>query len=282
MAKDSPNYLKAAFANVYNLSLLGGAGLAALATGDWFIGAAAVGLEALWLLMGPDLRPFQRAVNKAEREEREKADRERVAKLMETLPERDWQRAKALDELKREIERDMQNNPSFQAILLQSELDKMAQLHVSFVTLGTACSRAETYLQAVDERDLQRQMTSQKHLMEKNTDATVVEIARKNLQVLEQRVSTIEDIKKFLTRARGQMTLIENSVRLLRDQVLTMASPDQLGDQLDDLLTGVAAIQQSAKDNDVLLNGLPPIAPIEAPAELTGAAQSPQRTRQRE
>jgi len=39
------------------------------------------------------------------------------------------------------------------------------------------------------------------------------------------------------------MNLIENSVRLLRDQVLTMASPEQLGDQLDDLITGVEAIQ---------------------------------------
>ena len=43
------------------------------------------------------------------------ADRERVAKLMESLPEREWARAKALDALRREIERDMQHNPSFQA-----------------------------------------------------------------------------------------------------------------------------------------------------------------------
>ena len=99
MASDSPNYVKAAFANVYNLTLLGGAAMASLFTGDWLIGVGAVGLEALWLVFGPDFKPFQRAVRESERQERDKADRERVAKLMSELSEREWQRAKALGKI---------------------------------------------------------------------------------------------------------------------------------------------------------------------------------------
>src|SRR5437762_632513 len=101
MANESraKSYLRAAFANVYNLSLFGGSLVAAGATHEYVLAAAAVGLEAIWLLFGPDFRPFRRAVDRADREEREKADRARVDKLMESLPERDWQRAKALDEL---------------------------------------------------------------------------------------------------------------------------------------------------------------------------------------
>ena len=271
-AGGTPNYLKAAFLNVYNLSLLGGAAVAAMATGDWFIGAAAAGVEALWLLLGPDLRPFKRAVDQAEREARDKADRERVNKLIESLPQRDWQRAKALDELKREIERDMQHNPSFQAILLQSELDKLAQLHSSFVTLATACNRAETYLGATDRKEVDRQMESQKAILDRASDPAVKDIAQKNLEVLSKRQLTIKDIENFLARARGQMNLIENSVRLLRDQALTMTSPSQLGEQLDDLLTGVDAIQQSAKDTEAMLTAgrFDPIAPVGAEGESSG------------
>jgi hypothetical protein len=273
MADGRPNYLKAAFANVYNLSLLGGAFAASALTGDYIIGAVALGVEAIWLILGPDFKLFQRAVNNAEREEKEKADRARVAKLMEALPEREWQRAHALDELKREIERDMQTNPSFQAILLQSELDKMSQLHQSFVQLATACTRAESYLMAVDLKDLQRQMQTQKGVEEKMTDPAVREIARKNQHVLEKRLETIEEIQKFLARARGQMNLIENTVRLLRDQVLTMTSPDQLGEQLDDLLTGVSAIQQSAKDNELFATAMEPIAPIGESTASSGQSE---------
>src|SRR5512141_20161 len=132
MATEKPNYLKAAFFNVYNLSMLVGVAAAALATGDYLMG-----------------------------------DRARTDKLMESLPEREWARAHALDELRREIERDMQQNPSFQAILLQTEIDKLGQLHMSFVKLAYACLRAETYLQAIDTRELDRQLQAQKTLGDK-------------------------------------------------------------------------------------------------------------------
>lgn len=276
MANDGgPSYFKAAFLNVYNLTLMAGALVAALASGDWAVAAGAAGVEALWLVFGPDFKPFQRAVREAERQAREKADRERVEKLMAELPEREWQRAKALDELRREIERDMQHNPSFQAILLQTELEKLSQLHQSFVTLSTGCVRAETYLQAVDMKDLDRQLQAQKMLAEKTLDDSVRELARKNAAVIEKRLLTIKDIQAFLARARGQMNLIENSVRLLRDQALTMTSPDQLTDQLDDLLLGVDAVQQTAKDAEALITrgGMEPIAPVEA---ADGARQAEQ------
>jgi hypothetical protein len=279
MASDRPNYLKAAFANVYNLALVGGALTAAVATGDYVIAAAAAGLEAIWLLMGPGLRPFKRAVDEQARAARDKADRERVAKLMETLPERDWQRAKALDELRHEIERDMQNNPTFEAVLLQTEIDKLSQLHHSFVQLANACSRAETYLYAVDVKELQRQLKVQETIQERQQDETVKELSRKNQQVLKKRMETIDEIEKFLARARGQMSLIENTVRLLRDQVLTMASPNQLGEQLDDLLTGVDAVQQSVKDTEAIFSQkVEAIAPIGA-SEPAAAADG--RTRER-
>jgi hypothetical protein len=274
-----PSYLKAAFLNVYNLSLLGGAAVVSAASGDWVVGAVALGAEALWLLFGPDFKPFQRAVNQSAREDQDKADRARVKQLTDKLPEREWARAHALDELRREIERDMQVNPTFQAILLQSELDKMQRLHIDFVSLATSCTRAETYLAATDLKDLNRQLESQRTLEKSLKDPAAQEIARKNAVVLERRIHTISEIQNFLGRARGQMTLIENSVRLLRDQVLTMQSPEALGEQLDDLLTGVEAIQASAKDNEAILSKiqLEPIAEVAGPE--AGAVKGSERLR---
>ena len=117
-------------------------------------------------------------------------------------------------------------------------------------------------------------MAAQQAMQEKGGDPTVVELARKNASVLQKRLDTIVEIENFLARARGQMTLIENSVRLLRDQALTMASPAQLGEQLDDLLHGVDAIAQSAKDTELLVAGIQmePIAPISAGDETRSQA----------
>lgn len=277
MSDEKPSYLRAAFMNVYNLGLFGGAVAAATLTGEYALGAVAAGAEAIWLLFGPDLHPFRRAVDRAHREEAEKADRERIRKMMDSLPERDWARAKALDELRREIERDMQQNPTFQAILLQTEIDKLSLLLRSFVGLAHACARAETYMAATDLRDLNRQIEIQHNLEKTLKDPGAQDIARKNVQVLEKRREAIGEIQNFLARARGQMNLIENTTRLLRDQVLTMHSPDQLGEQLDDLLMGVEAVQQSAKESDAILSkiSLEPVAAIDSPP----AGVSSQRVR---
>ena len=273
---DRPSYLRAAFLNVYNLSLFGGAVVAGLLTGDTLLAVGAAGAEVLWLLFGPDLKPFQRAVNHAHAKAEEQAEEARVKALMENLPEREWQRAKALFDLKKEIERDMQQNPSFQAILLQNEIAKLAQLHASFVALGNACVRAESYLSVTSRNDLLRQVEVQKNVEKTSRDAAAQEIARKNVQVIEKRLATMEEIQNFLARARGQMNLIENSVRLLRDQVLTMQSPDQLGEQLDDLLTGVDAVQASVKDHEAIFER---VAPIAAETETEPPARSAIRSR---
>ncbi len=260
---DRPNFLKAAFLNVYNLSLLGGAGLAALATQDWLVGVGALALEALWLVVGPDLKPFQRAVKEGARQEREKLEQARVQNLLKDLAGRDFQRAKALEELKLEIERDIANNPTFSAILLRTELEKLGQLYQSFVKLAAACQKSETYLGTVSDKELTRQLEAQQALERNHTDPALVELAKKNAQVLQKRVDAVRDIRTFLQRARGQMNLIENSVRLLRDQALTMTSPDQLTEQLDGLLNSVDAVSQSVKDTDAILSGsFDPIAPI--------------------
>ena len=288
MAADrSPSsYLRRAFLNVYNLSLVGGAATVAALGHNYVAGALAFGVEALWLVFGPDLAPFRRYVDRQARDERIKTENQQRQKTTNSLPEREWARAKALDTLRNDIERDMQQNPSFQAMLLQVELDKLDQLQSSFVNLASACVRAETYLSSADVKELQRQTDAQHRLEETLSDPQARELARKNAQVLEKRQAMLQDIRNFLARGRGQMTLIENSVRLLRDQVLTMASPDQLGDQLDDLLNGIEAVSSSAKEQDLVLARLESepataavAAPVSAPAAVDVAPDVPQRER---
>jgi hypothetical protein len=53
--------------------------------------------------------------------------------------------------------------------------------------------------------------------------------------------------------ARGQLDLIENSFQLIADQIVTMQSPQELSGQLDELLNGVEAIRETARDTEALL-----------------------------
>ncbi len=257
MATDTPNFLRSAFFNAYNLTLLGSSAVATWATREWWVGLVAIASEALWLTWGPSLPSFQRAVRDGERKDQEEAEEKLVERYARQLPEREWTRARSLDAMRSELEADLGANPTFRALMLGSEVEKLKSLVRSFVRLAWNARRAETYSQRVDIAELKRQVQGQRDLAERAADPEVRAIAAKNAEVLEKRTAARLEIETFLAKAWGQMNLIENTVRLLRDQALTMTSPDQLTDQLDDLMNGVEAVQQSARETETLLEAAP-------------------------
>ena len=70
------------------------------------------------------------------------------------------------------------------------------------------------------------------------------EIAKKNLAIIMKRFEKVQEIRRYLDVARGELDLIENSFRLLADQIVTMQSPHELSGQLDELLDGVRGHQR--------------------------------------
>ena len=81
-------------------------------------------------------------------------------------------------------------------------------------------------------------------------------IAKQNLAIILKRLDKLKEIKNYLTMARGQLDLIDNSFQLIADQVVTMQSPQQLSGQLDELLDGVESIRQTALDTDRILGSI--------------------------
>ena len=71
-----------------------------------------------------------------------------------------------------------------------------------------------------------------------------------------RRLEKMQEIRRYLSVARGQLDLIENSFQLIADQIVTMQSPQELSGQLDELLDGVEAIRQTAQDTEKILNGI--------------------------
>jgi hypothetical protein len=74
------------------------------------------------------------------------------------------------------------------------------------------------------------------------------DVAAKNLEVLSQRRNRMDAMQKNLQTARGHMDLMENSFRLLGDEIVTMADPTELATRLDDLRIGVQAIRETSEE----------------------------------
>ncbi|HZF07866.1 MAG TPA: hypothetical protein VFE33_03660 [Thermoanaerobaculia bacterium] len=274
-AKDKGAYLKMAFKNPYNLSLLAGGLTASVLTLNPLLALATLGLEGIWMLHAPDSGLLRRALwdPRLQKLRQEMEDRERSARLAILSPEA-RQRVIELVDGQRQIRRLAAQNPSFAGEMLRGELDKTDRLVASFIDLSVTCARYEEYLGSVDER----QLAAEKRRLEQvcgvtpgpatagkatvpasppepgaQDDDQQTGIARKNLAIINKRIEKLTEIHRYLAVARGQLDLISNSFQLIADQIVTMQSPQELSGQLDELLDGVESVKQTAVDTEKLL-----------------------------
>jgi hypothetical protein len=251
-------YLKFAFANPYNLSLFGGALAAAGLTMNPLLAVVALGAEALWLLYAPESARLKHLLWDPRFEKvREQVEREARAERMAVLGQADRERVERLVAQKRDIQRLAAQNPSFTADLLRGELVKTDRLVEAFLDMAVTCARYEQYLASIDIAGLDKDRDRWDRTIRAGKEGEPqTEIAKKNLAVIMKRIEKVQEIRRYLGVARGQLDLIENSFRLLADQIVTMQSPQQLSGQLDELLDGVQAIKDSTADTERLLNSL--------------------------
>jgi hypothetical protein len=251
-------YLKMAFNNPYNLSLLIGGVAASVLTMNPLPALLACGGEALWLLHAPESKTLRRLLWDPRFEKiRLAVEAQERAERMKYLPQKEKDRVNALVYKEQEIQRLANQNPSFTGDLLRTELVKTHKLVDSFLQVALTVSRYNDYLQTVDLGTLEkdRERYHQRAGSDKLTDQERT-LAKKNFEVIMKRLDKLRDIRSYLNVARAQLDLIENSFQLIADQIVTMQSPGELSGQLDDLLDGVESIQQTAADTEKMLNAL--------------------------
>jgi hypothetical protein len=257
---EKPSYFKYALANPYNLTLLGGAIVASVLTLNPLIAVAALGVEGLWLLHGSQSRFMQRMLwdPMYEKEKLEFEQRRRMAQV-EKLGKGGQQRVLALIDKEKQIQQLAAQNPSFAGNMLRNEINKTHDLVNAFIDLAVTCSRYENYLASVDVGQLgNMQQHWEKYIEngEGKADPVEINIARKNLAIIKKRIERVDEIRRYLKIAYGQINLIENSFQLLADQIVTMQSPNELSGQLDELMDGVESIKETAKETEQILRTL--------------------------
>ena len=252
------NYLKKAFANPYNLSLLAGGLAASAVTLNPLLAIITVGLEILWVVNAPGSKKLREWLWDPSFDEEEQAQEQAArAERLKHLDDEARERVISLLARQQEINSLAARNPSFTGELLRTELTKTDRLVDAFIEMATTCSRYEAYLDSIDASELEKERRRWDHMVKNGDDNTPeTEIARKNLAVIMKRFDKMKEIHHYLRVARGQLDLIEQSFQLIGDQIVTMQSPQELTGQLDELLDGVESIKQTAADTERMLNPL--------------------------
>ena len=257
LEKERVPYNRYAFGNVYNYTLLAGVGAAALLTGQWWMLIFGGAAEALWMLFAPDSKLLQRLwFDKVHSDRQHAARRQALAAKLSTLPVAEGNRVERLQDKREQILRFAADNQAFTQQLMSGELGKLEKLVNDFAELALAMFRNEAYLRSVDVRELEANLREQEGLVKTDEDPEARGLAQKNLAVLMRRRDKLAEIHTFVSRARAQMELIENTFELLADQIVTMRSPRELDGQLDELIDGVDAVRTTARETEALLEGV--------------------------
>lgn len=250
------SYVKAAFANPYNLSLLAGGLAASVLTLNPLLAIVTVGLEVLWMTNAPGSKKLQEWLWDPAFEQKEQAkEQAERAERLKNLDDETRERVLSLLARQQEINSLAAQNPSFTGELLRTELTKTDRLVEAFIEMATTCSRYEAYLESINAHELEKERRRWENTINRRDENTSeMEIARKNLAVIMKRFEKMKEIHHYLRVARGQLDLIEHSFQLIADQIVTMQSPQELTGQLDELLDGVESIKQTAADTERMLN----------------------------
>jgi len=256
--KAEPPYSKYAFANPYNLSLLAGAGSAALLTGHWWVGLCAVAAEALWMLFAPDSRLLRKKwFDPIWEGEQQAARKARQVAKFNALPDEEKERALALRDQQKRIEKMARDNATFSVELLSADISKLEDLVDDFLDMAHVASRYHAYLEDMNlseiEKDINR-YTNQTDKLPFGDERR--KVAQKNLEVLLSRKDRYLELRRNLQTARGQMDLMENTFRLLADEIVGMQNPRELGARLDELREGVAAVRDASRETERHMQGM--------------------------
>ncbi len=181
-------------------------------------------LRAVW---------FDRAFSAAKKADLADVRAERVG----LLSPGDSMRLGVLCGQKQVIERLAKENPSLTVELLTSELAKLDALLDDFIELGRDHDARRAAHDDVRLRGHAPELARLHRAAEQGAArrSAAWTSPRRNLDVLRQRRGRYEDLRRTIEVTRGQMELIEQTFRLLGDEIMTMASPRELGGRIDEL-----------------------------------------------
>jgi hypothetical protein len=250
------NLIKRAILNQYNYIFLGGAGLFTLATGSWLPAIVALGAEVLWVVLGADSAVFRRWVEKQEGKEAKQRMLAEVAQLVSSLDEEYASRFEALRQQSEEIQGLARENQGLATSLLQDEMAKLGQLLHSFLRMAAHHQRLARYLGQNPVGEVERDIARGQRALRQESDPRVQASHRQALTLAQKRLKQHQQIEGAWKALSVQMDTLEKSFDYLKSHILGIGTPEELAQELDNLVSGVSTVSELEASTSELMDEL--------------------------
>lgn len=277
--KQDINFVKEAFNIQYNWIALGGAAAFALVTGTVIPIALAGGLELMYLAVVSQHPRFQRLVRSWKFAEEQKLNEQRLGDMLRSLPPDMQGRYIKLAEVCRSIRGNFAQLSSTSQIFVQQMDQRLEGLLHGYARLLSAAFQQRQYVKTTDPDQITREIAAlQQHM---NTDPPrVQDINKKRVEILSKRLEKYQKINENRQVVDAQCSAVEDVLQLVRDQSVTMRDPQQVSDQLANLVHDVEQTEQTVQQVESIFSGLTPeMEGIMQDTDSSTSSSSAQRTR---
>lgn len=277
--KQDINFVKEAFNIQYNWIALGGAAAFALVTGTAIPIALAGGLELMYLAVVSQHPRFQRLVRSWKFAEEQKQNEQKLGDMLRSLPPDMQGRYVKLAEVCRSIRGNFSQLSSTSQIFVQQMDQRLEGLLHGYARLLSAAFQQRQYVKTTDPDEIKKEVAAlQQHM---NTDPPrVQDINKKRVEILSKRLEKYQKINENRQVVDAQCSAVEDVLQLVRDQSVTMRDPQQVSDQLANLVHDVEQTEQTVQQVESIFSGLTPeMEGIMQDVDTSSSSSSAQRTR---
>lgn len=247
------NYTREAFMNPINLGVL----LVATLTAFFMSGLGDIsslllttvfGLELMYLGIVPKLPRFRKKLELKKVKERHAANNEK--ELFQALDSKSQKRFLVLKHLAKLVQENFEKLPYSSQGLLENIGKKIDELLSNYLTLLDLIKRYEVYLNTSLETNLKEEVVKQIEEI-KNTESEKLKRTKaRRVAIMQKRLKKFNVAKEKYLVCETHLETIEDAVRYIYEQSMTMSNPEEIGFQLDNLLTEVEETSQLIDDLD--------------------------------
>lgn len=278
------NFVKEALKWQYNWIGLAGVAAFALVSGTGLPLVMAAGLELIYLSLVPQSSRFRRLVRSWKYAEEKRRHEIQLSAMFHELPPEMRTRYADLDRMCRAIRANYDRLSSTSQIFVGQMEQKLQGLLQGYLRLLYAANQHREYLRTTDPEAIKREVAQLQRTLEADAPK-VQEINRKRIEILNKRLEKFEKIRENRQVIDAQCAATEDVLELIRDQSVTMRDPQEVSNQLENLVQDVEQTEETIRQVEAIFEMAAPepdvtLAPL-GDLPTGSAASTSQRPRTR-
>jgi hypothetical protein len=260
---EKPNYVKEAVKEPYNIWLLFLCVAASLfiATQDipllayWMPLAAGVVGELLYLTAIPSSAQYRRLVDRRMRQKELVERGRRREDMIKQFDPREREAVEYLKWMKHQIYQNYQKFTRSQDI--PDNIQRLDGIWDSYVDILDIYRRRKNHMRSANRQTIKNQIQQTERAIQTAPDDDTRRLYEKNLDILQRRMNTYNDIERSIKRVEAQLQSIESFFGLVNDQVVTMPTPEHISSlDFDSLLSSIELTKEILEETAPVLNSL--------------------------